>query len=84
MDTVFNDNVDRTSGDFVIASLLVADPGTVLYSVLGHACIRLQCPVFDLDYCFSYESEDVENRMLDFLAGKLMMGLFAVCLLLIY
>ena len=78
VDTVFNDNVDRTSGDFVIASLLVADPGTVLYSVLGHACIRLQCPVFDLDYCFSYESEDVENRMLDFLAGKLMMGLFAI------
>ena len=78
MDTVFNDNVDRTAEDFVIASLLVADPGTVLYSVLGHACIRLQCPTFDMDYCFSYESEGVKNRVLDFLAGKLMMGLFAI------
>ena len=78
MDTVFNDNVDRTAEDFVIASLLVADPGTVLYSVLGHACIRLQCPAFDLDYCFSYESESVKNRVLDFFAGKLMMGLFAI------
>lgn len=78
VDTVFNDNVDRTAEDFVIASLLVADPGTVMYSVLGHACIRLQCPAFDMDYCFSYESESVKNRVLDFLAGKLMMGLFAI------
>ena len=78
VDTVFNDNVDRTAEDFVIASLLVADPGTVMYSVLGHACIRLQCPAFGMDYCFSYESEGVQNRLLDFLAGKLMMGLFAI------
>ena len=78
VDTVFHDNVDRTVEDFVIASLLVADPGTVMYSVLGHACIRLQCPAFGLDYCFSYESESVKNRVLDFLAGKLMMGLFAI------
>ena len=78
VDTVFNDNVDRTAEDFVIASLLVADPGTVMYSVLGHACLRLQCPAFGMDYCFSYESEGVQNRVLDFLAGKLMMGLFAI------
>ena len=78
VDTVFNDHVDRTAEDFVIASLLVADPGTVMYSVLGHACLRLQCPAFGMDYCFSYESEGVQNRVLDFLAGKLMMGLFAI------
>lgn len=78
VDTTFHDNVDRTAEDFVIASLLVADPGTVLYTVLGHACIRLQCPTFGLDYCYSYESEGVKNRVFDFLAGKLMMGLFAV------
>ena len=78
MDTVFNDNVDRTAEDFVIASLLVADPGTVLYSVLGHACIRLQCPDFGLDYCFSYEAEDASQKVLSFLAGELKMGLFAV------
>ncbi|MBR5823899.1 MAG: DUF4105 domain-containing protein [Paludibacteraceae bacterium] len=78
IDTVFHDSVDRTAEDFVIASLLVADPGRVMYSVLGHSCLRLQCPAFGLDYCFSYESEGVENRVLDFLAGKLMMGLFAI------
>ena len=62
----------------MIASLLVADPGTVMYSVLGHACLRLQCPTFGMDYCFSYEGEGVQNRVLDFLAGKLVMGLFAI------
>ena len=78
IDTVFHDNVDRTAEDFVIASLLVADPGRVMYSVLGHSCLRLQCPAFGMDYCFSYESEAVKNRVLDFLAGKLKMGLFAI------
>lgn len=78
VDTVFNDNVDRTAEDFVIASLLVADPGTVLYSVLGHACIRLQCPTFGMDYCFTYESEDESKKVLAFLAGKLKMGLFVL------
>lgn len=78
VDTVFHDNVDRTAEDFVIASLLVADPGRVMYSVLGHSCLRLQCPTFGMDYCFSYESEAVKNRVLDFLAGKLKMGLFAI------
>ena len=78
VDTLFHDNVDRTAEDFVIASLLVADPGTVMYSVLGHACIRLQCSTFDMDYCFSYEAEDVSQKVLSFLAGKLMMGLFTI------
>ena len=78
VDTVFNDHVDRTAEDFVIASLLVADPGTVMYTVLGHACIRLQCPTFDMDYCFSYEAEDVSQKVLSFLAGNLTMGLFAI------
>ncbi|MGN0236027.1 MAG: DUF4105 domain-containing protein [Paludibacteraceae bacterium] len=72
------DTVNRDAEDFVIASLLVADPGTVLYSVLGHACIRMQCPAYGLDYCFSYESEAVEHRVADFLAGRLYMGLFAI------
>ena len=78
VDTVFNDHVDRTAEDFVIASLLVVDPGTVLYSVLGHSSIRLQCPTYDMDYCFTYESEDERRKVLTFLAGKLKMGLFVI------
>ena len=78
VDPVFGDTIDRTAEDFVTVSLLVADPGLSTYSVLGHACLRMQCPAFDMDYCFSYESESVENRIADYLAGKLKMGLFAV------
>lgn len=78
VDTTFNDNINRTAEDFVIASLVIADPGTVLYSVLGHACIRMQCPILNKDYCFSYESENVEWKVLAFLAGDLHVGLFAI------
>ena len=73
-----SDSIDCNADDFVIASLLVADPGSKLYSVLGHACIRMQCPAYGLDYCFSYESEDVAHRVADFFAGKLYMGMFAI------
>ncbi len=72
------DSIDRDAEDFVTASVLVADPGTVLYSVAGHAAIRLQCPTYDMDYCFSYESESVTGKVFRFLANDLKMGMFAV------
>lgn len=78
IDPHFGDTIDRTADDFVIASLLVADPGVATYSVFGHACLRMQCPTYDMDYCFSYESEEVRNGIADFLAGDLKMGLFAI------
>ncbi len=64
--------------NFVIASLVVADPGDVLYSTVGHVGIRMQCPDHHLDYVFSYESEDVRHKILSFLAGNLKMGMFAI------
>ena len=64
--------------DFVIASLLVASPGDVLYSCVGHACLRMQCPEHNLDYCFSYEGEPVKHQIGRFFAGKLKMGMFAL------
>jgi len=73
-----NDGIDRTDPNFVTVSLLVMGPGDSLYSCGGHACFRLECPKFNLDYCFSYESESAENRVAQFLAGKLKMGMFAV------
>ena len=36
----FNDTIDRLAEDFVEAYVVVADPGEVLYSVLGHACLH--------------------------------------------
>lgn len=78
VDPIFGDTIDRTAEDFVTVSLLVADPGAASYSVFGHACLRMQCPTFSLDYCFTYESESVKDRIGRFLAGNLYMGLFAV------
>ena len=74
----FNDGVDRTDPNFVTASLLVMSPGDELYSCAGHSCIRLECPTFNLDYCFTYESESVKERVLTFFMGKLKMGMFAL------
>lgn len=64
--------------DFVTASILVATPGNVLYTCFGHACIRLQCPHYEFDLVYSYESEDVKDKMLSFLKGDLKMGMMAV------
>lgn len=74
-DTLVVSNDDE---NFVISSLLITEPGGKLYSRFGHACIRMQCPEHNLDYCFSYESEEVSSRVLSFLAGHLKMGLFAI------
>ena len=54
VDTVFNDHVDRTAEDFVIASILISDPVEGVLSLAGHTAIRVQCPVFDLDYVYHY------------------------------
>ena len=74
----FNDTIDRTAEDFVTVSLVVCDPGDVLYSTLGHAALHLQCPIFNLDYIYSYESESVRDRIWTFLRGGLKMGMFAI------
>lgn len=66
---------DRTAEDFVKVSLLIAEPGEILYSILGHAALRMQCPYYDLDYVFSYESEGVRNRVFRFLMNDLKMGM---------
>ena len=76
----FNDTIDRLAEDFVFVSLMVADPTDWRDDMLGtqgHAFLRLQCPVFDLDYCFSYESEHVNTQLSKYAKGKLKMGMFA-------
>ena len=72
-----NDTIDRLADDFVTVSLVVCDPTDVLYSTLGHAALHLQCPTYDLDYVFTYESEGVRNKIWTFLKGDLKMGMYA-------
>ncbi|MBR6354844.1 MAG: hypothetical protein IKS01_03595 [Paludibacteraceae bacterium] len=55
----FNDTIDRLADDFVEAYVVIADPGDVLYSILGHACLHLRCSAFGLNYILSYESKSV-------------------------
>lgn len=77
----FNDTIDRLDPDFVLVSLCVADPtdqSQDYLGITGHAFLRLQCPIFGLDYCFSYESEKIKGQLWDYLTGKLKMGMFAV------
>lgn len=77
----FNDTIDRLDPDFVLVSLCIADPTDMTQDYLGvtgHAFLRLQCPTFNLDYCFSYESEKIKGQLLDYLTGRLKMGMFAV------
>ena len=77
----FNDTIDRLAPDFVTVSLCVADPTDQSQDYLGmtgHAFLRLQCPTFGLDYCFSYESEKIKGQLWDYLTGKLRMSMCAV------
>ena len=77
----FNDTIDRLAEDFVFVSLMVADPTDWRDDILGmqgHAFLRLQCPIFDLDYCFSYESENVNTQLSKYAKGQLKMGMFAI------
>lgn len=70
--------VPQPAEDFVIASVCVASPGEDIYSALGHACLRLQCPAHELDYIYSYEAEDFSHNVLRFFAGKLKMAVRTV------
>ena len=77
----FDDTIDRLADDFVHVSLMVAEPTDWRDDVLGmqgHAFLRLQCEVFGLDYCFSYESESVNTQFSKYAKGKLKMGMFAI------
>lgn len=79
LDQVRQDSLAITEADdFVTASLLVATPSDVLYSCVGHASIRMQCPHYGLDVVYTYESESVTDKVLTFLKGDLKMGMTAV------
>ncbi|MBQ6763710.1 MAG: hypothetical protein IJP45_00830 [Paludibacteraceae bacterium] len=77
----FNDTIDRLAPDFVTVSLCIADPTDWRDDALGtsgHAFLRLQCPTFGLDYCFSYEGENVNDNLYRYVSGQTKMGMFAV------
>lgn len=77
----FNDTIDRLAPDFVQVSLCIADPTTPAQDhsgIAGHAFLRLQCPIFGLDYCFSYESEIIKGQLWKLITNQLKMGMRAI------
>lgn len=47
----FNDTIDRLAPDFVLVSLSIADPtdqSQDYLGITGHAFLRLQCPISNL------------------------------------
>lgn len=68
------------SSNFVTASLLVASPGKAMYSSYGHCALRMECPVHNLDYCFSFEMDfdDSLEDYLSFFAGNVQSHIIAV------
>ena len=74
----FNDVIDRNDPDFVKASLLIFGPGLEFFGRAGHTSLRLECPAFGLDNCFTRESESIKDNFPRFFLGKLKMGMFAI------
>ena len=70
----------RQRDDFVTASLLVVLPGEDGYSSLGHSMLRMECPAYGLDYCFSYtlNTDSTSTSYLRFLYGGTRGGLLAI------
>ena len=68
------------SSNFVTASLLVASPGEAMYSSYGHCALRMECPVHNLDYCFSFEMKFDESfgDYINFFAGDVQSHIIAV------
>lgn len=80
-DTTAAAEPDRLAEDFVFVSFCIADPtdqSQDYLGITGHSFLRLQCPFYGLDYCFSYESEKIKGQLWDFITGKLRMGMFAI------
>ena len=69
--------MNRETEDFVTVSLVVVDPGDALYASFGHTMLHLQCPAYDLDYIYTYESESIDGNVMRFLKGELTMGMYA-------
>lgn len=65
LDSLKNEN-------FVISSLIVAEPSNVVYSVMGHCALRMECPSEQLDYCFTLESDTELGDFIKFFSGKCM------------
>ncbi len=69
------------SSNFVKASLIVVSPGDDVYTSMGHCALRMECPSYKLDFCFSYgTNNNTENlySKLKFFTGQTNSGFLPI------
>lgn len=71
-------SVAQDSSDFVKTSIIIASPARPIYSVFGHAALRMECPSAGLDYCFTFEMEAGTAGVVKFFFGQSEAGFAAV------
>lgn len=66
------DSIDRVAmdEDFIKVSLVFAEPSEVIYSMAGHALLRLQSPSNGLDICYTFAMGESTMDVVRFLSGK--------------
>ncbi len=69
-DSLTTDSITADSEEFVTASLLISAPLKALYSVFGHATLRMECPTYHLDCIYTFESETNIGTFMTGVAGK--------------
>lgn len=57
------------SSNFLKASIMIAEPLVAVYSVFGHATLRMECPMHGLDYVFTFESDPDVSAFMTSIAG---------------
>ncbi len=75
--TVVNtDSINKAAEDpdFITVSLLRATPGEEIYSLIGHAFLRLQSPSNNLDIAYSFSMDIRPSDIIRFVQGKAMSG----------
>lgn len=69
-DSLTVDCITPDSDEFVTASLLISAPLKALYSVFGHATLRMECPTHQLDCIYTFESDANIGTFMTGVAGK--------------
>ena len=64
------DSVAADSSNFVTASLLILSATNEVYSSFGHTVFRMECPSYNLDYVFTFETDSDIGGFATLFAGK--------------
>ena len=66
------------SSNYIKACILIISSTNEIHSVFGHVAFRMECPLHQLDYVFTFESDSETNNFLTFFGGKAKAAFVAV------